>query len=881
MKISNASKKVLASALSAAMVVAFAPTVAFGATVGQKVTIEYDFGTGSEFVAAGTQGLDKSQTVKVESAADGNSLQNATGKLGIGKDKNGDPIYAFANWQCSYDINGDGDVDDPNEKADYTDATVFTTWLKTYVPDGKTVKATAKYSAPSVAAGASVIGQTAAATTLKFTAAMSSAASGAKYEATLLKDGAETGYTAEVASDATAVEINLAKSANNKVDIDLAAGTYTLVLTDATNKIEVSKADVKVAALELTDGTFDRASDSTKTTSKQTLFFEAGDKNYASVLEAMKTANFDTVPNEVDGTPAKKELKGYKNAEGAYVVTAAKSGTPDAWGYTAADNFGTTTDKDKANLLNKAQTYRLTAAYKGEASIASFKHDATAGKLVASVEDLDGAYSVVITNAKGEVVLSYGNKLGATYTTTAPTADAKGARTSEISNPAVGTYTLTVTTETAGSFSDAGKVVKTATAEVKAASYAAAPTWSYAVVDKKGQLTLSAAAGFDVYYQALGTNAATPVAPSYNAKGELQKGSWNKYDAAKGALSVATGSDYAIVAVTTDAKADPAVSAVTRLAESSAAKSAVQTFANAQLNEKAAASNTWYSDVKAVKDAAKAAVDGIEAAGFEAFDTTVSTESATSAWKAAVVKAEKSVLEAIAAYNKGLVEADSTSAAGDLTKVSDADRATYAAAADKVLAAFDANHDNDATNNVSGYSDADGSYAKKLTEAASAALKAAKTYKKADVDAAAAATKALKEAKTADELNAALKAYGELTTAQKELVASADVQAAQEALVKAELAEAQDEAAIAKVKGKTVKAKAKKATKSSLKVVTSKSGAKSTFKKASGNSKVKVYKSGKIVVKKGLKAGKKYTVKVKATVGASTKTVKVIVKVAK
>ena len=63
--------------------------------------------------------------------------------------------------------------------------------------------------------------------------------------------------------------------------------------------------------------------------------------------------------------------------------------------------------------------------------------------------------------------------------------------------------------------------------------------------------------------------------------------------------------------------------------------------------------------------------------------------------------------------------------------------------------------------------------------------------------------------------------------------------------------------------------------------MTSESGAKSTFKKTSGNKKVTVSKSGKIVVKKGLKAGKKYTVKVKATVGTQTKTVKVVVKVAK
>ena len=39
MKISSVSKKVLASALSAAMVVAFAPTVAFGVEAGDKVTV--------------------------------------------------------------------------------------------------------------------------------------------------------------------------------------------------------------------------------------------------------------------------------------------------------------------------------------------------------------------------------------------------------------------------------------------------------------------------------------------------------------------------------------------------------------------------------------------------------------------------------------------------------------------------------------------------------------------------------------------------------------------------------------------------------------------------------------------------------------------------
>ena len=46
MKISNASKKVLASALSAAMVVAFAPTVAFGAQ-GDKIDVTIDLADGT------------------------------------------------------------------------------------------------------------------------------------------------------------------------------------------------------------------------------------------------------------------------------------------------------------------------------------------------------------------------------------------------------------------------------------------------------------------------------------------------------------------------------------------------------------------------------------------------------------------------------------------------------------------------------------------------------------------------------------------------------------------------------------------------------------------------------------------------------------------
>ena len=69
---------------------------------------------------------------------------------------------------------------------------------------------------------------------------------------------------------------------------------------------------------------------------------------------------------------------------------------------------------------------------------------------------------------------------------------------------------------------------------------------------------------------------------------------------------------------------------------------------------------------------------------------------------------------------------------------------------------------------------------------------------------------------------------------------------------------------------KTFKAKTlkKKAQSFSLKAKVS-SGAKASFKKASGNKKITVSKAGKVTLKKGLKKGK-YTVKVKVTSPAKT-----------
>lgn len=95
-------------------------------------------------------------------------------------------------------------------------------------------------------------------------------------------------------------------------------------------------------------------------------------------------------------------------------------------------------------------------------------------------------------------------------------------------------------------------------------------------------------------------------------------------------------------------------------------------------------------------------------------------------------------------------------------------------------------------------------------------------------------------------------------------------------------------ASVLTVKTKTVKAKAKKTTKIKKSKVFKITGAagKVTFKKVKGNKKITVSKSGKITVKKGLKKGKTYKIKVKVSDkgnatyerGSKTVTVKVRIK---
>ena len=157
----------------------------------------------------------------------------------------------------------------------------------------------------------------------------------------------------------------------------------------------------------------------------------------------------------------------------------------------------------------------------------------------------------------------------------------------------------------------------------------------------------------------------------------------------------------------------------------------------------------------------------------------------------------------------------------------------------------------------------------------------------ADIAAAKTVTEALKAAKTADEAKAAIEAYGKLTNDQKALVATADVQAAQEIISKAALVDAQDLAAARDLNGKKVTAKAKVGKKATgkafkYKLAASESGATATYKKVSGSKYIKVSKSGKVTFKavKVQKKAKTYSAKVSVTYGTQTvtKTVKLVVK---
>ena len=1004
MKISNASKKVLASALSAAMVVAFAPTVAFGAQGGanHKITVEYDLAGGydsatdtqtqvknAEYTVADTvvaaekyaaeeaakhnAALDgnvkagdikknladfddiydsvasaeealnlKDQGVAVYYAADKSSIEldaatnaqiaggtnlykvkdsakydqagadvyNATlpGAVKEGDVKkagssyasiqlaSGDKVnladepstevvegYKFDHWAISYDKNGDGVIDAAD--GDFTEAAPANGLLDVSdakYKNGMTVKAKAVYKAATLATAAATVDQ--AAGKLKFSATASISA-----------DKKVIGTPKFVVTAPSGAAVEKATLSNEAVAAEV--GTWTVELKDG-NGVTLDTQKVYVGSITLTNGAYkdwgwSKDALTQKYNTTQTAWYVAGDtaSDAKAVLDNVDSGREHTSAYKLDkdGKVTVETASAYYTAEGKKAKEVViEAGAKGAVATTLVAAYAS----DEAAIQNFSfdkKANKLTAIIAGSITSANFV--STAAVKNVTVTDEDGFY-LAVTDAEGKIV--------------AETADTDGkdnqfaanGKTLSVSNPAAGSYTATlykvtsknstVGDETPGKM----EVVSTATAEV-ADIYAAAPTWSYTAKYKAdgtvdgGALTLTnnAGDGFKLFY---GNSGSASV----------------EYDTTKGALTVSaadfnTQKSYLVVSKAKDAKAEVQTSKTVELFNYKAAKDAFDTAAK-NFNTKTVNGKvgSYYASNQAVKDAVKAADKTFTDKGFA--EKTATANDAAKAWKPVTVAAEQSVVDAVAGvakaelakYAAGLASAD-----GKKTTILTAEG--YAAAVkavDAVSAAYAANHDGDTANNVAKVNGVSltnlASYVDAADKAVEDAVKAAKSLDSATVASAKAVNDAIaalpaevtaanaKDAKAAAEKVVA--DFAALNADAKSLVSSTDYAKAVETIEAADAAiKAADKAAIAKVKGKTVKAKAKKATKSSLKVVTSKSGAKSTFKKTSGNKKVTVSKSGKIVVKKGLKAGKKYTVKVKATVGTQTKTVKVVVKVAK
>ena len=859
MKISNASKKVLASALSAAMVVAFAPTVAFGAQEGMKLKVNYDFAGGVESAVAGTQGLKTAEELVVDSSNEVTFQTVATGALQLnsGTKADGTPDgYKFASWNVWADINKDGKIvkEGTDKDLEISGQSVSDAKIDSSTP----LYATATYATAKLSSTSVNIDQ--ANGKLLFSA-------GKTTEKCI-------GTAKFVVTSPSGAKTEKGALSNEKLAAEV--GTWTVELVDG-NGIVLDAQKYYVGNVVMTGGAYKNWDGSGKDVTTQTVWYtvDSSDKSAAEYVNSADNTREHTTATKIneDGSLSKITANGYYTAKGEWmsdvtvkagekgaVSTAVIADYNDGAAEIKGLNFDKANGKIKAVLSGKVDAWADTAALKDVA------------------ENATGGYYFVVKNAKGEVVAE-----------TAKTGDKgtviTGAKTMTISASEAGAYTATLYKLTAKS-SVVGdttpgtmEAVSTATVEI-ADDYAAAPTWAYTAKYKAdgsadgGTLVLTNNAG-DAYDVMYGTTSAA-----------------SKYDAAKGGIAIAAGgaTNYVFKAAIKDTKAtEKRVSKEVTLFGYNTAlgafKTAAGSFNTKTVNGKV---GSYYADNADVKAAIKAAEKTFTDAGFA--EKTAQAADATKAWAPVTVAAEQSVVDAVANVAKAeLAKYAAGVASADGKKVSVLSTADYDAAVkavEAVSAAYAANHDGDKGNNVAKVNDvalstAIATYVNAVEAGLKAGVKKAESFKAEDVAAAKAVTEQLKAAKTGDEAKAAIEAYGKLSNDAKKLVAAADIAAAQDVVTKAELAEAQDEAAIAAVKGKTVKAKAKKATKSSLKVVTSESGAKSTFKKTSGNSKVKVYKSGKIVVKKGLKAGKKYTVKVKATVGASTKTVKVIVKVAK
>ena len=866
MKISSASKKVLASALSAAMVVAFAPTVAF-AKSGDPITVNVDLNGGAATAASG-------------SITFPNAKQGATIILPT-VEKDG----VAATW--TVDMNGDGEIANVVSGGTTTVKEIYANGDSLTLPaDGTaTLSVKAEYATPS-------LGNVTVGSDNKLNVEVK----GSKF-ANIAADSYKVALYAtdgSVVSNAFA-SAKITAGANAKANLTYATalsakGTYKVVLTSGDEKVEYGFADVEVAEVkvgnttnyavkgqqyDLSTGTYTKKGDTDGIyTGKvvidgDTEFAATADTDFAKATGLdgkVVTVNVGTLATAASGETVKYGISvagdnGIAYAANDVVAGDLKIGFAQDYagakfsGDIKAGNFTVTLTKTvsksgQADVVTKKVTKFAITEVKYDAAGGSFTKD---GALDTAAEN---DYFVLNTVTTGKSLAD--GTLAANLT--AP--EGKQFKEWQLDGKKV----TDLSTVAAGAVNTIIAVYKDAAADTKVA----APTVES--VTKNADNTYTIKLGLEA-----GATAVYAINPD-SAPSDTVTG--NAYVAADGIkVNNATSTVYVQANPQAGVTAGTTASKIVKIVNNGTAFAAFNGIAKGSTTnlEKYVGQSTtkWLADadiaaaIAAGKTAAEANVYGEEKA---------MAKEAKAAEKAVYDATIKAVKAELAKY-----EGEALVVVGDAAySVKAADLKTAVDNVAALEAAMAKETDASAINYAS-YINTAVIYANAAirTKAVKSAVKAA------DIQAAQAVTEQLKAAKTADEAKAAVEAYTKLTDDQKKLVATADVAAANEIISKAALVDSQDLAAARDLNGKKVTAKAKVGKKVqgksfTYKLAASESGATASYKKASGSKYIKISKSGKVTFSKVKvqKKAKTYSAKVTVTYGTQTvtKTVKLVVK---
>ena len=967
MKISSASKKVLASALSAAMVVAFAPTVAFAANAGDQVKIKFITATDHNQIPGTSLAPDGQTNILL---SDGQVKTAAISVAGTGFTYYGASIDGWI-----YDANNNGVVDDGEALIASSGATTIPSFvLSEDVKHGDTVQLIAHYATPAfgtVAYGgaAAVQGKLASdvkAGTAVFTLPTVNVTTGT-YTLTIKKgdtvifesdklDGtkiaaAENDAIVVKTADPTNANTVAGKVADEVVYIDkYGAGTYTFTLTNSDGYEASTTATVYGVTLGnggdasvivdngATEYTYLFAKGDTDN-NKLGKIYDAiklvkatdanGTKNGTDGAYKWETATAHAIESDGDSTKVTEDMelapafettriatidfagKKLSVATAHFAKVEGNAATAGVKGYNVKIDgpSGTVLNMDTAQTANE-QTFPTTIdlTFVANATTGAKFELGTTAKLYTTAKPEAGTYTIAITQNKLDgtskvytksvelVPVTYVLGEGTDWDTTADknvvktlpalvqpgktiaAAYSEGNLDTDLADIKIADTTQVLDSWTVSGLKKDGKAVTTIKAGTDLAGYtvtgavtmtavykvtkAAAPEVS--VADKT--VTISAAAGTTAQYRIGVAGSWTNYSAPFTLKVTDSQFQVRSYEGDK-VSDIVTYTRYDVNTTDTTAYVP---------------QTAVKTFATTLGQGKTADGKAYAANDATYKAAVAAADAKIKAISFA--DKT--------GWKNAVIEAKGDLYAAYAAVVKAGLGAYKTGVAntdGTVSVISDTAYNSAVATIDNVVAAWALNNDKDKANDVAvngkSANIGEGDYSAAIYAAAEGAVKGAIKYAKADVDAAAAVTTQLKAAKTVAEAEAALKAYEALTATQKELVAAADVTAAEAIVAAAAVKDAQDDAAVSKARStsKTVKAgKNGKTTKTqsiTLKKITSKSGAKVTYKKITkGSSKYITVKSGKAYLKKGVKKGS-YKAYVSAKCGTQTAKIKVTFKV--